>query len=60
MNDYVEPCIREGHPGHIIFNVGANNLPLEKDPNGIAQSIIRLAKSVVTENRDVTVSSTIP
>ena len=34
--------------------------PLDKDPNSTAQSIIRLAKSVVTDNRDVTVSSITP
>ena len=55
MNDY----IRESNPRQIIFHVGTNDLPLEKDPNSIAQSIIRLAKSVVTDNRDVIVSSII-
>ena len=60
MNDYIKPCIRESTPDHIIFYVGINNLPLNKDPNNIAQLIIRLAKSVVTDNRDVTVSNITP
>ena len=60
MNDNVKPCIRESNPGHIIFHVGTNDPPLDKGPNSVAQSIIRLAKSVVTDNRDVTVSSIIP
>ena len=38
---------------------GPNDLPLDKDQNSIAQSIIKLTKSVVTDNRDVTVSSII-
>ena len=38
MNDYVKSCTRESDPGHIIFNVGTNDLPLDKDPNRMAQS----------------------
>ena len=60
MNYYVKPCIRENNPGHIIFHGGTNDLPLDKDPNSITQLIIRLAKSVVKDNRNVTVSSVIP
>ena len=39
MNDYVKPCIRESKPGHIIFHVGTNDLPSDKDPNSTAHSI---------------------
>ena len=60
MDNYVKLCIRENNPGHIIFHVGTNDFPLDKDPNSIAQSIIRLAKCVVTDNRDVTVPSITP
>ena len=60
MIDYVKSCIRESDPGHTIFHVGTNDLLLDKDPNRIAQSIIKLAKSVMADNRHGTVSSIIP
>ena len=60
MNDYVKPCIRENNPNHIIFHVGKNDIPTLKDPVAIAQSIVDLAKSVMTQDLSVTISSIIP
>ena len=60
MNDYVKPCIRENNPHHIIFHVGTNDIPTSKDPLAIAQSIVDLAKSVMTQDRSVAISGIIP
>ena len=60
MNDYVKPCIRENDPDHIIFHVGTNDIPSTKTPECIAQSISDLAKSVLSENCNVSVSNIIP
>ena len=60
MNDYVKPCIRENNPDHIIFHVGTNDIPTSKDPLAIAQSIVDLAKSVMNQDRGVTISGIIP
>ena len=57
--DYVKPSIRENNPGH-IFHVGTNNVPSEKTPQVIAQSIVDLVKSVANDYLQVTVSSTVP
>ena len=48
MNVYVKPCIREKNPDHIIFHVGTNDIPTSKDPLAIGQSIVDLAKIVMT------------
>ena len=56
MNDYVKPCIRENNPYHIIFHVGTNDIPTSKDPLAIAESIVDLAKSVMTQDRSFTIS----
>ena len=60
MNDYVKPCTRENDPDHIIFHVGTNDIPSTKTPECIAQSISDLAKSVLSENCNVSVSNIIP
>ena len=60
MNDYVKPCIRENNPAHIIFHVRTNDIPTSKDPLAIVQSIVDLAKSVLTQDLSVTISSIIP
>ena len=60
MNDYVKPRILENNPDHIIFHVGTNDIPTSKDPLAIAQSIVDLAKSVMTQDRSVTISGIIP
>ena len=60
MNDYVKPCIHENNPDHIIFHVATNDIPTSKDPPAIPQSIVDLTKSVMTQDRGVTVSGIIP
>ena len=60
MNDYVKPCIRQNNLDHIIFHAGTNDIPTSKDPLAIAQSIVDLAKSVMTQDRGVTISRIIP
>ena len=52
--------IRENNPDHIIFHVGTNDVPFEKTPQVIAQSIVDLVKSVANDYLQVTVSSTVP
>ena len=42
INDYIKFCIHKNNPGHTILHVGTNDLPLDKDPNSIVQSVIRV------------------
>ena len=56
MNDYVKLPIRESNPDHIIFHFKTNDIPTSEDPLVIAQSIVDLAKSVMTQDRGVTMS----
>ena len=59
MNDYVKPCIRKNNPDHIILHVGTNDIPTSKDPLAIVQSIVDLAKNVMTQDGSVTISGII-
>ena len=52
--------IRENNPDHIIFHVGTNDVPFEKTPQVIAQSIVDLVKSVANDNLQVTGSCIVP
>ena len=52
--------IRENNPDHIIFHVGTNDVPFEKTPQVIAQSIVDLVKSVANDNLQATVSCIVP
>ena len=56
----MKPSIRENNPDHIIFHVGANDVPSDKTPQAIAQSIVDLVKSVTNDNLQVTVFSIVP
>ena len=60
MNDYVKTYICENNPDHTIFHVGTNDIPTSKDTLAIAQSIVDLVKSVMTQDRSVTISGIIP
>ena len=60
MNDYIKPCIRGNNPDHIIFHVGTNDIPTSRDPLAISQSFVDLAKSVMAQDRSVTISGIIP
>ena len=57
MKDYLKPSIRENNLDHFIFHVGTNDIPSEKTPQVIAQSIVDLATTVANDNLQVTVSS---
>ena len=52
LSDYVKPCTRENNPDHIIFHVGTNDIPSTR-------SILDLAKNVLSENCNVSVSNII-
>ena len=56
MNDYVKPCIGENNPDHIIFHVETNDIATSKDPVAIAQYIVDLSKSVMTQDCSVAIS----
>ena len=56
----MKPSIRENNPDHIIFHVGTNDVPFEKTPQVIAQSIVDLVKSVANDNLQVTGSCIVP
>ena len=60
INNYVKPCIRENNPDYITFHVGTNDIPTSKDPLAIAQSVVDLAKSVITQDHSVAISDIIP
>ena len=49
-------CIREDNPDHIILLVGTNELSSENDAERVGKSIVDLAKSLLSENRKVTIS----
>ena len=49
MKDYMKLSIRENNPDHIIFHLGTNDVPSEKSPQVIAQSVVDLAKSVIND-----------
>ena len=58
--DYMKPSIRENNPDHIIFHLGKNDVPSEKSPQVIAQSVVDLEKSVINDSLQVTVSTIVP
>ena len=60
IKDYLKPSICESNPDHIIFHIGTNDVPSEKTPQVIAQSMVDLAKTVANDNLQVTVSSIVP
>ena len=59
MKDYVKPSIRENNLDHIVFHVGSNDVPSQKTPQVIAESIVGLGKSVANDNLQVTVSNNV-
>ena len=56
--DHVKPIIRD-KPDHIIFHVGTNDIPLDKDAGDIAKSIVDLAMSAKSPTCDVSISNII-
>ena len=60
MKDYIKLTLQELDPEHVILHVGMNNLNLPLPPKEIADGIINLAKSMKTDNRNITISTIIP
>ena len=60
MKDYIKPTLLELDPEHVILHVGTNNLNSPLPPKEIAHGIIDLAKSMKTDNRNITISTIIP
>ena len=60
MKDYAKACIRKDNPDHISLHVGTNELSSENDVERVDKSIVDLAKSLLSENRKVTISGLIP
>ena len=56
--DHVKPIIRD-KPDHIIFHVGTNDIPSDKDAGDIAKSVVDLAISAKSPNCDVSISNII-
>ena len=59
MKDYIKPALRELDPEDVILHVGTNNLNSPLPPKEIADGIIDLAKSMKTDNRNITMSTMI-
>ena len=55
---YVKPIIRD-KPDHIIFHVGTNDIPSDKDAGDIAKSIVDLAMPTKFPTCDVSISNII-
>ena len=45
------------NPDHIVFHIGTNDLPTDKSPDVIANSIVNLAMSAKTTTCDVSISN---
>ena len=58
MVDHVKPIIPD-KPNHIIFHVGTNDIPSDKDARDIAKSIVDLAMSAKSPTCDVLISNII-
>ena len=58
MVDHVKPIIRD-KPDHIIFHVGTNDIPSDKDAGDIAKSIVDLVMSAKSPTYDVSISNII-
>ena len=59
MKDYIKSTLRQLDPEHVILHVCTNNLILPLPPKEIADGIIDLAKSMKTDNRNITISTII-
>ena len=54
MVDHTKPVMRD-QPEHIIFHVGIDDIPLDKDEGNIAKLIVDLAMSAKSPTRDVSI-----
>ena len=55
MVDHVKPIIRD-KPDHIIFHVGTNDIPSDKDAGDTAKSIVDLTMSAKSPTCDVSIA----
>ena len=60
MKDYSKQCIKEDKPDHLILHVGTNDLASENNAERIAKSIVDLPKSLVADDRIISVSRIVP
>ena len=60
MKDNVKPCIRDKNPDHTIMHVRTNDLNSENNSEKVAKPIVDLAKRMVSQKRNVTVSGIKP
>ena len=56
MEDHIKPVIRD-NPDHVIFDIGTNDVPLDKSAEDAAKSIVELALSVKSASCDVSISN---
>ena len=56
MEDHIKPVLRD-KPDHIIFHIGTNEFPSNKNREVIANSIIKLVLSAKSESCDVSISN---
>ena len=56
----MKPCIRDKNPDHTIMHVGTNDLNSENNSEKVAKPIVDLAKRMVSQKRNVTVSGIKP
>lgn len=54
MVGHIKPVIQD-KPDHIIFNVGTNDIPLDKDARNIVKSIVDLAMSAKFPACDISI-----
>ena len=59
MKDYSKPCLKEDKPVHLILYEGTNDLASENNVERIAKSIADLAKGLVADDRNISISSII-
>ena len=56
MEDHIKPVLRD-KPDHIIFHIGTNDIPSNKNSEDIANSIIELVLSSKSESCDASISN---
>lgn len=56
MEDHIKPVLRD-KPDHIIFHIGTNDIPSNKNSEDIANSIIELVLSAKSESCDASISN---
>ena len=56
MYDHPKPTLRDFNPGLFIIHVDANNLPLNKTSNKIAEEIVTIAESAKKNSSNVVIS----